>query len=122
MGLDQHARYTHSPITQGTDFERDFSDTEFHYWRKHPNLQGWMEKLYYKKGGTAKVFNCVSVQLTQEDLLRLQQAVLGNNLPETDGFFFGKSYGDEQEDDLKFISEALNHIAEGKSVYYTSSW
>ena len=26
-------------------------EEELHYWRKHPNLQGWMENLYREKGG-----------------------------------------------------------------------
>jgi hypothetical protein len=32
---------------------------ELHYGRKHPNLHGWMEALYYAKGGAADTFNSV---------------------------------------------------------------
>lgn len=31
------------------DFAADAA-TKLHYWRKHPNLHGWMEQLYYAKG------------------------------------------------------------------------
>ena len=59
---------------------------KLHYWRKHPNLHGWMQDLYYAKGGTAESFNCVPVQLTAEDLDRLETAVRTGTLPDTTGF------------------------------------
>lgn len=34
---------------------------ELHYWRKHPNLHGWMEQLYRDKGGAEEIFNCAAV-------------------------------------------------------------
>ena len=36
-----------------------------HYWRKHPDLHGWMRALYYAKGGTDQQFNCVNVMLSR---------------------------------------------------------
>ncbi|ODR91767.1 hypothetical protein A8M32_08600 [Sinorhizobium alkalisoli] len=33
------------------DFEVEEA-TALHYWRKHPNLHGWMERLYREEGGT----------------------------------------------------------------------
>ena len=36
MGLDQYAR-----VEDGNK-RAERADTEFAYWRKHPNLQGWM--------------------------------------------------------------------------------
>ena len=95
--------------------------TEIHYWRKHPNLHGWMESLYLERGGEGE-FNCVKLQLFSEDLDRLERDILSGNLPETLGFFFGKSYGNEAEDDLQFIAEAREAIADGWDVFYDSWW
>ena len=96
---------------------------ELSAWRKHPNLHGWMEQLYRDKGGDEEQFNCVEVELTLADLDRLQEAVLFNRLPSTQGFFFGQdadSYYKRQ--DLAFIEEAKGDIAGGRKVYYSSWW
>lgn len=122
MGLDQFAFVRASRPATPVDFDSAEDDTELHYWRKHPNLQGWMEKLYRRKGGKDESFNCVPVELTGEDLDALEMAVRGNELPETTGFFFGRSDGSEVEDDLKFIRKAREAIAEGKAVFYYSWW
>ena len=108
-------------IKEDVDFE-DPNYEELYYWRKHPNLHGWMEKLYYKKGGTNPVFNCVNVKITEKDLDRLETVVLSDELPETVGFFFGKSYPENKKSDLDFITKARQAIKEGYDVYYTSWW
>lgn len=126
MGLDMFAfKVKKGIITEGVDFEvPENSDEhdELHYWRKHPNLHGWMENLYYEKGGKADVFNCVSVQLTEEDINRLEEDINDENLPETEGFFFGQSYPEDKKRDLEFIKEAREALNEGYDVYYTSWW
>ena len=136
MGLDQFAyRVKRGFIQKPVDFETSVYDekteeytnavetVEFKYWRKHPNLQGWMEDLYYSKGGEAKQFNCVNVQLTWEDLEELEHAIKNNMLPETDGFFFGNDSSKEYKDeDLQFIEDALEAIKDGDDVYYSSWW
>jgi hypothetical protein len=91
------------------------------YWRKHPNLHGWMERLYRQKGGTADSFNCNSVRLTLDDLDALADAVEGR-LPETSGFFFGKSDFHPVERDREFIQLARARIRLGYDVYYDSWW
>ena len=61
----------------GAEIGRGFDGNdaiELHYWRKHPNLHGWMESLYYEKGGTADNFNCVNLQLT------LHRAIVSNEM------------------------------------------
>lgn len=45
MGLDMYAYVTDETPDGNVDFEVG-SLSELHYWRKHPNLHGWMEKLY----------------------------------------------------------------------------
>lgn len=136
MGLDQFAyRVKKGFIKHPVDFETEeyneetkqheklVDKKELHYWRKHPNLQGWMENLYYEKDGESDEFNCVNVQLTWEDLERLEDDIKNNKLPDTCGFFFGDD-SDEyyKKDDLKFIEEALLAIRKGYDVYYSSWW
>jgi hypothetical protein len=97
-------------------------DEEIFYWRKHPNLHGWMENLYYEKGGDADVFNCVEVDLTMEDLDNLEEDVENDNLPYTEGFFFGESSPEDKENDLEFIRKSREALEDGYEVYYTSWW
>lgn len=126
MGLDMYAKCVPS---NAYDTEVDFiADTRFKedlmYWRKHNALHGWMEALYREKGGTEE-FNCANVNLTYDDLDRLEKDVLGKNLPETSGFFFGEdSRYDEyaREQDMDFIMKAKLALSEGHKVYYTSWW
>lgn len=123
MGLDMYAFKTKYEPEQPVDFKvpEGVEEFELHYWRKHPDLHGWMENLYEAKGGKEQ-FNCVNVQLTRMDLEKLKHDINDKDLPETQGFFFGKSFGDEKEDDLEFIESALEAIEQGYTVYYTSWW
>ena len=120
MGLDMYAYMTTETPAQPVDFKVTDA-SQFFYWRKHPDLHGWMEDLYREKGGQEQ-FNCVPVQLTAEDLDRLEGAILKRELPNTEGFFFGDSDGSEIEDDLAFITNARKAIIEGYTVFYDSWW
>ena len=120
MGLDMYAFTQKAKPQAPVDFEPE-TPTELHYWRKHPNLHGWMEALYFEKGG-AQEFNCVPVELTADDLNRLETDIRAGNLPQTSGFFFGSSDGTEIADDLAFVAKARAAIAQGNTVYYDSWW
>jgi len=129
MGLDMYAWRVKAEDAIG-DFEiaRNEEDSakveELYYWRKHHDLHGWMERLYRAKGGTKESFNCVQVRLTMDDLNLLETAVLTNQLPVTEGFFFGTNPPDawSMEQDMAFISKAKVAIASGDAVYYDSWW
>lgn len=121
MGLDMYAFTTAEPIAAEVDFASE-NATEIAYWRKHPNLHGWMETLYRAKGGADADFNCVNLALTAEDLDRLEADINANVLPYTEGFFFGASDGSEREHDLAFVAKARAALAEGHTVFYTSWW
>lgn len=121
MGLDMYAYTTAEKPDKAVDFETE-QQCELHYWRKHPDLHGWMERLYRAKRGGAESFNCVPVALTPPDLDRLEADVEGGRLPYTDGFFFGESDGSERSDDLAFIAKARAAIQAGLTVLYTSWW
>ena len=96
-------------------------DKEIAYWRKHPDLHGWMENLYREKGGREQSFNGDLVVLTLKDLDRLEEDILRKNLPKTTGFFFGES-AEISLKDLEFVLEARKAIQEGDTVFYDSSW
>jgi hypothetical protein len=126
MGLDMYAFSTKAKPKTEVDFEtKNFEpQDEVAYWRKHPNLHGWMQNLYDMKGGTSSDFNGDCVVLDSEDLDNLEADIREGNLPDTSGFFFGESSnGDEEnENDLLFVTKAREAISEGKTVYYTSWW
>ena len=118
MGLDQWA----GAFVPGDDIESFEGEESLGSWRKHPNLQGWMELLFKLKGGKGS-FNGVSVELTLSDLDMLEHAVDQCSLPETSGFFFGDNADAEYKDqDLQFIKDARQAIGDGKSVYYMASF
>lgn len=121
MGLDMYAKTTAEEIPP-TDFDGPEDSVEIHYWRKHPNLHGWMERLYRNNGGVEDTFNVVNVRLFADDLTNLEMDIRAGKLPRTSGFFFGQSDGSEQADDLKFIEDAKGAIESGLKVYYTSWW
>jgi len=131
MGLDMYAYKVAKEHALG-DFEiaRNeegvgiIADNDLHYWRKHHNLHGWMEKLYRSKGGTKESFNCVPVRLTREDFDLLYEDVVNNRLPQTAGFFFGNNPPDLDSiaEDIMFIKKARDAIDEGFEVYYDSWW
>ena len=139
MGLDQYAfarkgepqeiteefTYTGADGVLYTEPRTSVSYKEEHeisYWRKHPNLQGWMEELWRSKGNEGE-FNCVDVELTLEDLDALEQTLDGKALPETQGFFFGDNSDDYYSwQDREFIREARERLANGYKIVYTSWW
>ena len=126
MGLDMYAFSTKAKPKTEVDFEtKNFEpQDEVAYWRKHPNLHGWMQNLYDMKGGTSSDFNGDCVVLDSEDLDNLEADIKAGNLPDTSGFFFGESSNsdEENENDLLFVNKAREAISEGKTVYYTSWW
>lgn len=97
---------------------------EIMYWRKHPNLHGWMERLWIERGGTdGDGFNGVEVELTWDDIMALEEDILAGNLPPTRGFFFGDNADDEyREQDLEFCASARAELFLGQRVFYNSSW
>jgi len=185
MGLDQYA-YRVNKNEHNNDFSYESFDEYgdetsklIAQWRKHPNLEGWMEKLFNDKanvqgfvGNTvfndtsvarvigqinepneemlgkalndkeaakeirlqeaiadvanahkSRVFNRQPIRLTISDLDQLEMHVKNNNLPDTQGFFFGDDSDDYYKElDLEFINNARQAIRDGYDVYYESWW
>ena len=118
--------------------EKPGSVKELARWRKHADLQGWMEKLYVEKCESHGVeprrgeedswlegevnFNCIPLLLTGNDLDELEVAVCEKSMPHTTGFFFGSSHPEHDYSTLEFIREAREAIAADMLVYYDSWW
>ena len=122
MGLDQYAFTTTMKLSAKVDFAHPEDAKELHYWRKHPNLHGWMEMLYHRAGGRDRDFNTSPVILDAAILDALEKVVALDLLPVTEGFFFGRSDGSERDDDLEFIEKARKAIADGETVFYVAWW
>jgi hypothetical protein len=122
MGLDQ---YAYAAAKENSDWDGN-ERVEIAYWRKHPNLQGWMEELWCSKNTDPSddpMFNGVELELTWEDLDRLEQDIKDRKLPATKGFFFGTDADEYYRDkDLAFIKNARAELFTGLRVFYNSSW
>ena len=137
MGLDMYA-YTASRAGQqnefyeGAEWDPEAKESvnpkvarprELAYWRKHPNLHGWMERLAESKNLEYNSFNGVELELTWEDLDELERSVTHSELPSTQGFFFGENADDHyREQDLEFVKNARAELFLGLKVFYNSSW
>ena len=143
MGLDQYAYVAmhpgqHDEFWAGAEVDpvtRQYTNSrvpeprELAYWRKHPNLHGWMEPLWLQKGGDnsdsswGSNFNGIELELTWEDLETLEEDVKNGRLPSTSGFFFGSDSDDYYRlQDLEFIRKARAELFTGLKVFYNSSW
>ncbi len=122
MGLDMYA-YAAAKANEewGTGSQREIA-----YWRKHPNLHGWMEQLWRSRNTDPAVdpmFNGVELELTWEDLEQLEEDIKNERLPSTVGFFFGDNSDDYyRSQDLEFVKNARAEIFSGLKVFYNSSW
>ena len=124
MGLDMYA-YT------ATEAEADCEtgQREIAYWRKHPNLHGWMERLWeYKMQAEGRspedhTFNGIELELDWQDIDELEQDINAGKLPQTSGFFFGNDADQHyKEKDLEFVKRARAELFLGLKVFYNSSW
>jgi hypothetical protein len=140
MGLDMYAYVAaragqQAEFYEGAEWDNDLKEhrnpnvnrpRQICYWRKHPNLHGWMERLWNQRNGgdkDADKFNGIELELTAEDLDELEYAVQNDRLPATSGFFFGNEADDYYKpSDLKFIQEARAEMFLGLKVFYNSSW
>jgi hypothetical protein len=134
MGLDMYAYRANEALVGDSQVDlndllfedgkaKSGVDTDFQYWRKFNALHGWMENLYYAKGGKEEIFNCATVRVTLEDLDKLEQEI--DTLKPVAGFFFGSMdpLSEEDKEDVRtFIDEARSAIDSGHAVIYSSWW
>jgi hypothetical protein len=122
MGLDMYLtgrRDLRSMNRQRGDRKVELIDLG--YWRKHPNLHGFIVKTF--AGGEDR---CQVIDLTADDLRKIIAAIEAGELPETTGFFFGVSDGTEKAEDHQIFREALAWLKteadDWRSIYYQASW
>jgi protein-disulfide isomerase len=124
MGLDMYA-YTVSKneLNENFSMAEDADKQELSYWRKFNCLHGWMQDLYYEKGGNQE-FNCRPLRLTEADLKRLYEDADANRIEGRAGFFFGDPtvYPEDMEEIKEFVAKAMTEIQSGREVYYDSWW
>ena len=124
MGLDAYIFGIKENDVEDTNevdvkFPEGYQVDQVFYWRKHHDLHNWMENLYYSKGGSESIFNCVKVKLNEEDIDELEKVVLSKTLytptaPRNYEFFF--------EQDAEFIVIARKELKNNKAIYYDSWW
>jgi predicted nuclease of predicted toxin-antitoxin system len=121
MGLDSYAYIIEkSLVTSDVDFQVDQDALQqLHYWRKHHDLHGWMERLYIAKGGQNPQFNLSGLSLNSADLDALEKAVNVGDPPEAKGFRFGHSRRSELDE---FIRQAREALKDGLAVIYVAWW
>lgn len=103
---------------------------ELGYWRKHPNLHGYIVDNF-----ADGVDECQEIYLYEDDLEDIIQAVQDDLLPYTEGFFFGVSptkdqpeYNEQKQEDIAILKKALDWLRENsnnkesRSVIYQASW
>ena len=129
MGLDMYltgeAFYTHGhPNRDVKPFEIERTHYRLAYWRKHPNLHGYIVETFAKG-----VDDCKPIELTADDMKQIIQAVKNRLLPDTTGFFFGKSDDTPEEiaHDIQLFEDALKWLETKepgvwRSVSYRASW
>ena len=135
MGLDMYlrgrkhpVRYYEAPEKQRREDGYRVSNLELElgYWRKHPDLHGYIVQEY--GGGTDE---CQEIDLAAEQLQGLIAAVERGPMPATTGFFFGTSdywYAPERvASTAEVLRGALAWLqsapeSEWRSVYYQASW
>jgi hypothetical protein len=116
MGLDQYV------FAVPPNHPPDEPVNELFYWRKHADLQGWMERLWRKKQNPDPdaSMNCKEVELTLDDIAQLE--LVYNQLPRTTGFFFGRSHDHDDRATANFITLAKASLQDGNKLFYTADW
>lgn len=92
------------------------------YWRKHPNLHGYIVNTFADGKD-----ECQAIELGEEEINQIIEAITEDALPPTSGFFFGASDGSEKKSDLAIFNAALEWLNEEEAGYwkhieYRASW
>ena len=130
MGLDMYlsgSQYFWNPKWHVDDKPVKQAEVEIGYWRKHPNLHGYIVDTFAKG-----VDECQRIELTIGDVDKILLAINDGTLPHTEGFFFGKSdlTDDQKAYDRSIFEEARKwldadpkiHGFSTRSIIYQASW
>jgi hypothetical protein len=127
MGLDMYLtgeKFVMSLKLQEDGFRLRSKTLELGYWRKHPNLHGYIVQTF--AGGKDK---CQEIDLGVPQLRAIIAAVKAQQLPDTTGFFFGVSDSSQErmEEDIAIFEKALAWLEADEPgvvrfIKYRASW
>lgn len=129
MGLDMYLRGRKQQFGEGRQtmdgFEVVGFELELGYWRKHPNLHGYIVHEFAND-----VDECQDIELDAKQIDKILAAISARTLPHTEGFFFGKSDGSDEEiaEDTEVFQKAKAWLEaptpgyEYRCVFYRASW
>ncbi len=122
MGLDMYLTgercFSRIDKSEGTLVGERYS---LGYWRKHPNLHGYIVNRFAEGRD-----DCQEITLGTEQMEQILNAVQTDQLPHTEGFFFGSSAGREKDYDIHVFTNAIRWLDESDEAYrfviYQASW
>lgn len=129
MGLDMYLTgrkelWRSARTLDDEGYMTDAVEVKLAYWRKHPNLHGYIVNTFAEG-----VDDCKPVLLNEDDLRRIVRAIKNDELPHTTGFFFGTSEKSQAQmaEDIAIFEAALKWLDressdELRSVLYRASW
>jgi len=127
MGLDMYLtgeKFVMSLKLQEDGFRLRSKTLELGYWRKHPNLHGYIVQTF--AGGKDE---CQTIDLGPDQIRTIIAAVKARELPDTTGFFFGVSDSSPErlEEDIAIFENALAWLETDESgvvrfIKYRASW
>ncbi len=134
MGLDmyllgeEHRSTFDARKNKKGEFPISFITYELGYWRKHPNLHGYIVQTF-----ADGVDECQRIPLNEEALQKTLKAVEEDQLPDTTGFFFGHSTPDRKAETVEILKGAIEWLRKTpelqdpkdwrwREVYYRASW
>lgn len=137
MGLDMYlsgrkffwTNFEHPELIRKEDgFEVEEVKLRLGYWRKHPNLHGYIVEKFAKGIDT-----CQEIELQRFDIEQIIKAIENDELPVTGGFFFGQSFNtpDDKSQAIELFKKAIEWLDAkhprkdtkvSKSVVYQASW
>ena len=125
MALDMYL--TGEKFVMGLKLEEDgfrlgLKTLELGYWRKHPNLHGYIVQTF--AGGKD---GCQNIYLGVAHIRIIIAAVKEQELHHTTGFFFGESSQERMAEDIAIFERALawceaDEPGVFRSVTYRASW
>ncbi len=131
-GWERRQAYQTSPEAgEAFDEKQSIEETGLGYWRKHSDLHGYFQKLYYDLTPVeyqAESFNCEYLVLDREmiyDIIdKAKQQLAGQDaFEEARGFFWGESMPEDWEDTIDIFERVLNQVDfENETVLYSSWW
>jgi hypothetical protein len=114
VGLDMHligqkTRYNSTELEDG--FPLRTKILELGYWRKHPNLHGYIVQAFAEGKD-----ECQDIDLGAKDIRNIISAIEHDALPETTGFFFGTSESGkaQRKNDVAVFTKALKWLEKVK--------